>query len=160
MGGEYYLMNIWMVKFLLVQQSNKLKFQCIKKLYIKLMYKLKYKYKYMNNLILSFENLFILLEYKKYKIEIDNDISVRMSIQKKNILFIESNDYSIRINIDKISWKLEMKVRDLNSGNQYYVDSNMRDSIEKSLPKHTNRQAIYTLFNYIFNTIFNNFINE
>lgn len=149
-------MNIWFVKTTLVFNARKLKFDFLKKIYIRVMYWLKYRYKYMENLPLSFENLFVLLEYNNYKIDKD-DLVIRNNIKLKNIIYIDNEDYSIRIDMDKISWNMNIRVKDLDTNNIYYLEHNLKQNLEIIFPK---KEKLYKLFDNIFKSLFDNFMKE
>ena len=160
MGGVYKL-NIWFVKFLLLEKAKKLKLQFLMKLYVKIVYNLKFKYNYIDDLQRSFESLFILLEYNNYNIKLsEKGITIRSSLQLKNILYIETNDYTIKIDIDKISWIIGIEIKDLHNFNRYYSDGHISKSLKDILPYKINKQDIIDILNYSFKTIFNNFKNE
>jgi len=149
-------MNIWFAKTTLIFNTRNLKFNFIKKLYIRIMYIFKYKYKYINNLQLSFENLFILLEYHNHNINI-GDIHIRSNLKLKNIIYIDDKEYSIRLDIDKISWMMNLRIKDLSTNNIYYLEHSLNENIENLVFQD---QKIYSLLNHIFKKVFSDFIKE
>jgi len=149
-------MNIWFAKTLLVFNVRNIKINFIKKLYIRIMYILKYKYKYMDNLQLSFENLFIMLEYHNHNITL-GDIHIRSNLKLKNIIYIDNKEYSIRLDIDKISWIMNLRIKELSTNNIHYLEHSLNESIENLLYQN---QKVYSLLEYIFKKIFSDFIKE